>query len=99
MKSAPRARRPQPEIREQKTARNDAAGLRAKPSSAPVNQRRAGPSADEWQARQPKQAAKPAGQGKSRGQSRDASDEWTTTRPPRDAKVIRAAISNGMTRS
>lgn len=89
MKSAPRARRPQPEIREQKTARNDAAGLRAKPSSAPVNQRRAGPSADEWQTRPPKsQAAKPAGQGKPRGQSRDAAAEWTTTRPPRDAKVI-----------
>lgn len=93
MKSAPRARRPQPEIREQNTARNDAASLRAgKTASAPVNKRRAGPAADEWQSRPPKaQAAKPATQAKPRGKKRDPLDEWQS-RPPSGAYKI---ISEG----
>lgn len=84
MKSAPRARRPQPEIREQKTARNDAASLRAgKPAP---NTRRGKPvEADEWQTRPPRENNKPVSAApKARAPKRDPLDEWQT-RPPRDS--------------
>lgn len=82
MKSAPRARRPQPEIREQKTARNDAASLRAGKATT-------APGADGNLRRGPKAAvAKPAGQGKPRGQKRDPLDEWQTRPPSGNYKVI-----------
>lgn len=82
MKSAPRARRPQPEIREQKTARNDAASLRAGKTTT-------APGVENNQRRTPKPvAAKPAGQGKPRGQKRDPLDEWQTRPPSGSYKVI-----------
>ncbi|MBS1156676.1 MAG: rRNA pseudouridylate synthase [Proteobacteria bacterium] len=91
MKSAPRARRPQPEIREQKTARNDAASLRAgKPAP---NTRRGKPvEAAAGQSRAPYEAAKPAGQApKARFKKRDPLDEWQTRPPSGAARGAQAA--------
>ena len=66
MKSAPRARRPQPEIREQRSARNDVASLRTGKSQTFGKRRKENLDAtDEWQTRPPKPATKPVDQGRS----------------------------------
>ncbi|SFN34392.1 23S rRNA pseudouridine2605 synthase [Formivibrio citricus] len=68
MKSAPRARRPQPEIREQRTARNDVASLRAgKPQPGGRRRKENLDATDEWQTRPPKTAVKAPDQGRSQG--------------------------------
>lgn len=88
MKSAPRARRPQPEIREQKTARNDAATLRAgKPASQARSKRR--DPLDEWQTRPPRDAVRATpdtGRSQSTagvpGEQQDAKKRQTKRRDP-----------------
>lgn len=84
MKSAPRARRPQPEIREQKTARNDAASLSAGKPATP-NARRGKPASS-----LPREGAKaPAGQTpKPRAKRRDPLDEWQTSKPRNAVRVL-----------
>lgn len=58
MKSAPRARRPQPEIRESRTARNEAASLRSDQNRQTGTRRRKEnlDATDEWQTRPPRPA-------------------------------------------
>ncbi|MDR3411804.1 MAG: pseudouridine synthase [Formivibrio sp.] len=93
MKSAPRARRPQPEIREQKTARNDAASLRAG-KSAPNTRRGKPVDATAEQPRSFHKAEKPAGVApKARFKKRDPLDEWQT-RPPSGAARPTPAVNS-----
>lgn len=83
MKSAPRARRPQPEIREQRTARNDVASLRTGKSPTFGKRRKENLDAtDEWQTRPPKTTAKPPEQGRSQSGAVNAEGKREKRRDP-----------------
>lgn len=112
MKSAPRARRPQAEIREQKTARNDVAALGASKNTSSATQggrAKQGASA-EWKGRTPREGAKmPAGAAPAkqtrapRSKPSDPLDEWQTRRPsatkPRTAQGVEGGSQNGFAAS